>query len=333
VIKSLSGALLALVLSLSACTVGGSGEETEPAASPAPTVSNPLGECARNTKIGVIYDEAQQAAFAEGVTLAADQLNSRGSFNYEPVLKDGAADPDLATAAADEFAEDEEISAMVSTSRADTVRGAAAAARESGVASLLAGVSPDEFETGDGVFSLRLSEEAEIDGIADAAKASFGFHRLKVLRNADALLDPKEGYVLAPEDGVDPGELASAVAEKVDAANLFGTSIYAFGDLASLPRGMHVGVPWYVDAPEAVSQDFVELFEQDNGEKPTIDAAYGYTSVLLIARAVETACSNERTALTEELAKTREAASVFGRFSFDKNGEPHHQMFLIKIKP
>ena len=177
-IKRLSWVLLVLVLSLSACTTGGSEEETEPASSPAPTVSNPLGECARNTKIGVIYDEAQQAAFAEGMTLAADQLNSRGSFNYEPVLKGGAADLDLATAAADEFAADEEISAIVSTSRADTVQGAAAAAREGGVALLLAGTSPDEFETGDGVFSLRLSEEAEIDGIADAAKASFGFDRL-----------------------------------------------------------------------------------------------------------------------------------------------------------
>jgi branched-chain amino acid transport system substrate-binding protein len=122
------------------------------------------------------------------------------------------------------------------------------------------------------------------------------------------------------------------VTEIVGPKSIVGTAVYALTDTGPLPDGVHVGVPWYVDAPESINEAFVVDYDEAYGEKPTIDAAYGYTSVLLIARAVEAECSNERADVITGLEKTKDASSVFGRFSFTKKGEPIHPMYLLKVK-
>jgi len=331
---------LVVALILPACSGGGpSDEDAAPTLSPAPDVSNPLGECARNTRIGTVYDEASEAAFEQGVTLAADQLSSRGSFNYEPVLTDGAADASEAAAATAELANDGAVSAIVSTAAAGAAGPSAEAAAEAGVAFMAVAASPDDLETGDGVFSLRLSRKAEVDAIADAAGAQLGFKRLKILTNVDVLdpassyrLEPKLAYLLAPEEGQDPGALLRGVTGEVDPGNVVGISVYALTETGTLPDGVHIGVPWHVETPESINSAFVVDFEEAYGEEPTIEAAYGYTSVLLVARAVEGACSNERADVIAGLAETKEASSVFGRFSFTRNGEPTHPTRLLKAK-
>jgi ABC-type branched-subunit amino acid transport system substrate-binding protein len=139
-------------------------------------------------------------------------------------------------------------------------------------------------------------------------------------------------YIVAPAPDADPAALMRGVTEIVGPESVVGTSQYVFGDGGSIPDGVHVGVPWYSGVSNAISADFEVAYEAAHGNKPTIDAAYGYTSVLLIARAVESACSNERADVIEELGGTLAAASVFGPFSLNKKGEPSHPMYLLKIE-
>jgi ABC-type branched-subunit amino acid transport system substrate-binding protein len=121
------------------------------------------------------------------------------------------------------------------------------------------------------------------------------------------------------------------LADRVEPGRIVGSSAYASIDKGSLPDGVNVGVPWHVKTPESINLAFVTAFEEAYGEEPRIEAAYGYTSVLLVARAVEDACSNERAEVIAGLGDTREAPSVFGRFSLGRNGEPMHPMWLLKI--
>jgi Periplasmic binding protein len=329
--RSLSAGL-AVALILSACTGDGSGEEAGPERSPVPEVSNPLGECARNTKIGVVYDEATQSNFANGLNLAADQLNQRGSFNYEPLLAvvsgveaAGVAGP------VEEMGGREDISAIVSSARAEGAEASADAARDAGIALLLVGASSDEAKLGDGVFSLRFSTKGEVDALKAAARSDLRFEDPQVI-GFPGLVDRNGEYIVAPGPGQDPGPLMRGVTELTGPESVVGTSVYALTDTGEIPDGVHVGVPWYVDAPESINAGFVLDYEEAYGEKPTIDAAYGYTSVLLIARGVEGACSNERADVIEGLGKTKDASSVFGRFSFTKKGEPKHQVWLLEVK-
>jgi ABC-type branched-subunit amino acid transport system substrate-binding protein len=316
-----------------ACFGGGSGDDGgAPTLSPASSVSNPLGECARNTRIGTVYDEASEAAFEQGVTLAADQLSSRGSFNYEPVFTDGAGDATQAEAATAELASDETVSAIVSTAAAGAAGPSADAARQEGVAFIASGASPDELRTGDGVFSLRLSARAEIAALKQTVRAQLGFRGVIVIRNDAILLQEGSGYVLAPDEGQDPGALLRILAGEVGPGNIVGTSIYASIDTGALPDGVHIGVPWHVETPESINFAFVTEYEEAYGDEPTIQAAYGYTSVLLVARAVEDACSNERADVIAGLAETKDAPSVFGRFSLSPTGEPSHPMWLLQVK-
>ena len=321
--------LVVLVLSGAACSGdGGDGDDAAPTFSPAPSVSNPLGECARNTRIGIVYDEADDAPFEQGVTLAADQLTSRGSFNYEPVLTDGGDDAAAATA---DLASDETVSVIVSTAEPEGASASADAAREAGIAFISVGASPDELPVGDGVFSLRLSKRTEIAALKEAARARLGFRRVIVTRNDVILLQEDSGYLLVPDEGQDPLALMRVLAGEVEPRRIVGSSVYASVDEDSLPDGVNVGVPWHVKTPESINLAFVTAFEEAYGEEPTIDAAYGYTSVLLVARAVEDACSNERADVIAGLGDTSEAPSVFGRFSLGRNGESSHPMWLLKM--
>ena len=323
---------LVVALIFPSCTGGGSDVDVVPTLSPAPEVSNPLGECARNTRIGIVYDETSEAAFEQSVTLAADQLSSRGSFNYEPVFIDGAAGASEAAEATAELANDGTVSAIVSTAAAEAAGPSADAARRAGVGFIAAGASPDDLPTGEGISSLRLSARAELTAIKEAARAQLGFRRMIVIRNDAFLLQEGVGYVLAPDVGQDPGALMRAVAGEVDPGNVVGTSVYALTDAGTLPDGVHIGVPWHIETPESINSAFVVDFEEAYGEEPTIEAAFGYTSVLLVARAVEGACSNEPSEVIAGLAETKDASSVFGRFSFTRNGEPSHPMWLLKVK-
>ena len=331
--RALASCVLLLVF-VAGCTGGGTddGDEAAPTFSPAPEVSNPLGECARDTKIGVVFDEATQANFEKGLMLAADQLNQRGSFNYEPVLVPVSLTDEVGISSATaDLAEDPSVSAIVSSVRAHAAQASATEARANGVALVLVGASSDETQTGDGVFSLRFSHAGEIKTLKDTVRADLGFKDVQVA-SFPTLIDTEGDYIVAPAPEQDPAALMRGVTKIVGPESVVGTSVYAFAQIEGIPDGVHVGVPWYVDAPESINAAFVVDYEEAHGEKPTIDAAYGYTSVLLIARAVEAECSNERADVISGLEKTKDASSVFGRFSFTKKGEPIHPLYLLEVK-
>jgi ABC-type branched-subunit amino acid transport system substrate-binding protein len=331
-----AGLAFALALAFAACTGGGSDsggdEEAVPTFSPAPEVSNPLGECARNTKIGVVYDHEAQTAFHQGLTLASDQLNQRGSFNYEPVnVSVGGMEAEAVGEVTSQLAGDDGVSVIVSSARDEGAEASVDAARKAGAPLLLVGASSDDVQLGDGVYSLRLADKTEVAVLEDVAASDLGLTRMKVA-SFPGLIDPDGAYLISPGPGQDPGALMRGIVEITGPDRVVGTSVYAFTDTGTVPEGVHVGAPWYVDVPESINAAFVVDFEEAYGERPTIDAAYGYTSVLLIARTVEEACSNERSDVIAGLADTKDVPSVFGRFSLNAKGEPSHPMYLLKIK-
>ena len=80
-------------------------------------------------------------------------------------------------------------------------------------------------------------------------------------------------------------------------------------------------------APEEyppAGQEFLEAYEAEYGEKnPDRYAVYGYESMSLILDAIERAGADgsDRAAVVEQILATKDREGVFGKYSFDENGD------------
>lgn len=89
---------------------------------------------------------------------------------------------------------------------------------------------------------------------------------------------------------------------------------------------------WAPESPLPLSEEFVVTYEQRFDEEPSRAAAAAYSGVILIARAVEEACSNEPTDIVKELPETRHATTLLGRFSFGKDRTPRHPVMVFEVR-
>jgi branched-chain amino acid transport system substrate-binding protein len=127
-----------------------------------------------------------------------------------------------------------------------------------------------------------------------------------------------------------PPQEASAVLKEAAEAGYEGLVVggEAFNAASVLEQagetaeGMIVAGAWSPASEEPHSVDFVQRYTAEYGSPPDQLAAQAYTSLFLVARAVESECSNDPSDIRDGLSEIRDAASVFGRFSFDKERNP-----------
>ena len=364
--------LAALVLAtslLASCTP--SAPETSPDAGktldPVPSISNPLGECARNTFIGAaLSPETGDLQALQGAQLAAEQLTSRGSFNYEIQEPTGPLEETTRAAIEDGAA------AIIGPTDAEDVSQVVDAAADSQVAVLA-------LADGDGVSSTRLFSLAMNDfriltqtlvfmnqvvdartvavvrgesgdlskAAADDLAKALSSSDLKVieevsfqeggaaaaLRKANA--SSPDMIFVQPSLGEEAAFLQTAGALELSAPLVGGPQFHdpqvvAAGGAGA--EGMFVGTVWDPVSIDPINERFVAAFEDKFGAEPDVDAALGYAAVILVAGAVEEACSNDRAEVLKGLMETRDASSPLGRVSFTRTRDVIHPSVVVTVR-
>ncbi len=89
---------------------------------------------------------------------------------------------------------------------------------------------------------------------------------------------------------------------------------------------------WLTTDDTPGNQTFVENYRRTFGESPTTFAAWSYTSLYLLAHAVENAQSTNPERIREQLAKIKNFDTVLGQFSFNTNGDAVYQPKILVVK-
>lgn len=88
--------------------------------------------------------------------------------------------------------------------------------------------------------------------------------------------------------------------------------------------------------PEAelspASQPFVELFEEEYGERPSAFAALGYDAYMLVVDAIERAGSTDPKAIRDAMAETTDFEAVTGTITLDENGDAVKDAVILKVE-
>ena len=140
-----------------------------------------------------------------------------------------------------------------------------------------------------------------------------------------------------------PGAMGINFIKQFDAAGLTNQiALLAPGYSADEDTIRAVGEPmvgvfnashWAADLPGALNQKFVADFTKTYGRPPTMNAAQGYDTALLIDHAVKKIGGNfrDRESLRQSLRKA-EFQSLRGPFRFNKNQFPIHTMYLRVVQ-
>ncbi|WP_458414908.1 ABC transporter substrate-binding protein [Schinkia sp. CFF1] len=90
------------------------------------------------------------------------------------------------------------------------------------------------------------------------------------------------------------------------------------GDAAN---GLIVATPWFGGKEDAKVQEFVKKYKEKFGKDPDQFAAQAYDGLYLVAEAVKNAGSDDRDAVRDALAATKDFQGILGKMSFDKVGD------------
>jgi branched-chain amino acid transport system substrate-binding protein len=97
-------------------------------------------------------------------------------------------------------------------------------------------------------------------------------------------------------------------------------------------EGVIVGVGWNVGVPNEKSQRFVQKYREKYGSEPDQYAAQAYAGMYILAQAIKTAPSTERSAVRDALAAIKNFDTVLGTFSFLPNGDADYQAAVTMVK-
>lgn len=97
-------------------------------------------------------------------------------------------------------------------------------------------------------------------------------------------------------------------------------------------EGVIVGAAWNIASDAAISQEFIDAFEESFGAAPDQFAAQSYTGVWLIATAIRRADSGDPASIRDALAAITNFDSPLGSFSFDAARNPVHDPVAQIIK-
>ena len=80
------------------------------------------------------------------------------------------------------------------------------------------------------------------------------------------------------------------------------------------------------------NQAFVQNYRETFGMTPNAFAALSYATVYLLAEAINKAESKDTIAIRDALANTKNVDTIFGKFSFDSNGNGVYEPRILKVK-
>lgn len=101
----------------------------------------------------------------------------------------------------------------------------------------------------------------------------------------------------------------------------------------SAVENMYLTTHYHPDAElSPASQQFVEDFEEEYGERPSAFAALGYDAYMLLVDGIESAGSFDREAIREALAATEGYAAVTGTISMDENGDAIKDAVVLTVE-
>lgn len=91
-------------------------------------------------------------------------------------------------------------------------------------------------------------------------------------------------------------------------------------------------VGWSAGVDTPGNQAFVENYSAKFGMKPNNYAARSYTTLHLLTAAIAQADSTDPTAIREALASIKDFDTIFGKFSFDANGDAVYDPKILVVK-
>lgn len=110
---------------------------------------------------------------------------------------------------------------------------------------------------------------------------------------------------------------------------LTGAEVQASGPAA---EGAITFVGWGAAVDTPANQAFVENYSATFGMAPNNYAARSYTTLHLLAAAMTKAHSTDPTAIREALASIKDFDTIFGKFSFDANGDAVYEPKILVVK-
>ncbi len=145
-------------------------------------------------------------------------------------------------------------------------------------------------------------------------------------------LDPDVIFVscLAPEK---PGILTQGHQLGISAPfivrTLTAAEVQAVGDAA---EGAITFVGWGTAVDTPGNKTFVENYSAKFGMEPTNYAARPYATFHILAEAIANAQSTDAASIREALANIRDFDTIFGKFSFDANGDAVYDTKVLIVK-
>ncbi len=91
-------------------------------------------------------------------------------------------------------------------------------------------------------------------------------------------------------------------------------------------------VGWGTALDTPGNQAFVEDYSTKFGTEPTNYAARSYATLHILAEAIANAKSTDAAAIRDALASIRDFDTIFGKFSFDANGDAVYEEKVLIVK-
>ena len=110
---------------------------------------------------------------------------------------------------------------------------------------------------------------------------------------------------------------------------LTGAEVQASGPAA---EGAITFVGWSAAVDTPGNQAFVENYTAKFGMEPNNYAARSYTTLHILAEAIAKAQSTETAAIRDALANVKDFDTIFGKFSFDANGDAVYDAKVLIVK-
>ncbi len=167
-------------------------------------------------------------------------------------------------------------------------------------------LTPEIFQSGDTDFSEQLTRIKE--GNPDAVFVS-------------ALPPEKPGILIqARELGISVPFIVSSLTD---------VEVQAAGDAA---EGAITFIGWLPTDDTPGNRDFVQKYTATYGMVPNAFATASYTTVYILAEAIRSAPSTDATAIRDALANIKDFDTVFGKFSFNADGDADYEPKVLIVQ-
>ena len=112
-------------------------------------------------------------------------------------------------------------------------------------------------------------------------------------------------------------------------SSLTGVEVEAAGAAA---EGAITFIGWHPTDDTPGNQAFVQNYSATYGMEPNAFAAGSYTAVYILAEAIQNAQSTDATSIRDALANTTDFDTVFGKFSFNADGDAIYDQKVLIVK-